>query len=70
MAEELSLVLKLILQLLPLLKPSELTKLKKQLTEIQEEWNEDKQALLQALEDGDLDAINAILSKLLDLYED
>jgi hypothetical protein len=68
--EEVGLILKLILELLPMLKPDELTKLKKQLTEIQEEWNEDKQALLQALEDGDLDAINAILSKLLDLYED
>lgn len=69
MADEISLVLKLILQLLPLLKPSEMDRLKKQLTEIQEEWHEDKQALLQALEDGDLGTINTILAKLLDLYE-
>lgn len=67
---EVGLILQLILQLLPMLKPGELAQLKKELKKIEEEWQHDKQELLQALEDGDLGAINTILSKLLDLYED
>lgn len=67
---EVGLILQLILQLLPMLKPGELAQLKKELKKIEEEWQHDKQELLQALEDGDLGAINTILSKLLGLYED
>ena len=69
MAVEIGLVLQLITQLLPALLPSELTKLKGQLIKLEEEWQHDKQALLKALEDGDISAVNLILAKLLDMSE-
>lgn len=70
MAGEIGLVLQLIMKLLPILKPSEVAQLEGELKNIKEEWEHDKQILLKALEDGDLDAINLLLSKLLDLSED
>lgn len=70
MAGEVGLVLQLILQLLPMLKPSEIAKLKEALVKFEEDWNEDKQKLLKALEDGDLHTINTVLAELLELYED
>ena len=69
MPGEIGLVLQLINSLLPALLPSELTKLKGQLTKMEEDWKDDKQTLLKALEDGDLGTINLILSKLVDLSE-
>ena len=70
MPGEIGLVLQLITQLLPILKPSEITQLKGELQKIEEDWDEKKQALLKALEDGDLGVINSILAELLDLSED
>lgn len=70
MPGEIGLVLQLITQLLPILKPSEIKQLKGELKKIEEDWNDTKQVLLKALEDGDLGAINTILSKFLDLSED
>jgi len=70
MPGEIGLVLQLITQLLPILKPSEITQLKGELQKIEEDWDEKKQALLKALEDGDLGVINSIIAELLDLSED
>lgn len=70
MPGEIGLVLQLITQLLPILKPSEIKQLKGELKKIEEDWNDTKQVLLKALEDGDLGAINSILAELLDLSED
>ena len=70
MPGEIGLVLQLILNLLPILKPSEVTQLKGELKKQEEEWNDTKQTLLKALEDGDLGAINSIIAHLLDLSED
>ena len=70
MPGEIGLVLQLITQLLPILKPSEITQLKGELQKIEEDWDEKKQSLLKALEDGDLGVINSILAELLDLSED
>lgn len=70
MPGEIGMVLQLILKLLPILKPSEVTQLKGELKKIEEEWNETKQTLLKAIEDGDMGAINTILAHLLDLSED
>jgi len=70
MPGEIGLVLQLITQLLPILKPSEIKQLKGELKKIEEDWNDTKQVLLKALEDGDLGVINSILAELLDLSED
>ena len=70
MPGEIGLVLQLITQLLPILKPSEITQLKGELQKIEEDWDEKKQALLKALEDGDLGVVNNIIAELLDLSED
>jgi len=70
MPGEIGLVLKLITELLPIIKPSEVKQLKGELEKQEEEWNETKQVLLKALEDGDLGVINTIIAKLLDLSED
>lgn len=70
MPGEIGLVLQLIMKLLPILKPSEITQLKGELKKQEEEWNDAKQILLKALEDGDMGTVNLILSRLLDLSED
>ena len=70
MAGEIGLVLQLILKLLPILKPSEITQLKGEMKKLEEDWNDTKQKLLKALEDGDLGAVNSIIANLLDLSED
>ena len=70
MPGEIGMVLQLILKLLPILKPSEVTQLKGELKKQEEEWNVTKQLLLKALEDGDLGVINTVLAKFLDLSED
>ena len=70
MAGEIGLVLQLILKLLPILKPSEITQLKGEMKKLEEDWNDTKQKLLKALEDGDLGVVNSIIAHLLDLSED
>ena len=70
MPGEIGLVLQLILKFLPILKPSEITQLKGELQKLEEEWDDTKQKLLKALEDGDLDTINLIVLKLLDLVSE
>ena len=70
MAIEIGLVLQLILKFLPILKPSELTQLKGEMKKLEEDWDDTKQTLLKAIEDGDMGIINTIISKLLDLSED
>ena len=70
MAGEIGLVLQLITQLLPILKPSEITQLKGEMKKLEEDWDDTKQKLLKALEDGNLGVINSIIANLLDLSED
>ena len=67
--EEISLVLQLILQLLPILKPDEITQIRKELDKMEKEWDEDVQKTLKALEaePTDFDALNTILAKYLPL---
>ena len=62
---EFGLILELILKLLPMIKPSELEKIKDEISKLEEERAKDKQTALAAVH-GDSAAINAIIARVLD----
>jgi len=65
MAEELSLILKVILGLIPLLTKDEIQKLQKQIAKMEKDWTNDEKKLWAALEAVpiDFDVVNSILAK-------
>ena len=62
---EISLILELILKLLPMVKPSELEKIKDEISKLEDERAKDKQTALAAVH-GDPAAINVIIARVLD----
>ncbi len=63
---EVNLILQLITQLLPLLKPkTELEKIKEEIRKLEEKHEQDKSNFLQALKDGDVEKLNILISELL-----
>lgn len=64
MAGELSLILQLILGLLPLLTEEEVEKLSKEIERLKKEHDEIRERLKKALAEGDIPAVNSILSSL------
>lgn len=64
---DIDLILQLILQLLPILKPDQIAKLRKELDKIEKEWDNDLQETLKALDADppDFDTLNTILAKYL-----
>ena len=65
MAGELSLILQLLLSLLPLLTEDEMEKIQKEIEKLKKGHAEIREKLKKALAEGDIPAINAILSSLL-----
>ena len=65
MMSEFGLILELILKLLPMVKPSELEKIKDEISKLEDERAKDKQTALAAVH-GDPAAINAIIARVLD----
>jgi len=65
MAGELALILQLILQLLPLLTRDEAEKLTKEIERLKKDHDEIRERLKKALAEGDIPAINSVLSSLL-----
>jgi len=65
MAEELSLILKVILALIPFLTKDEIAKLQKKISKLEKEWTNDEEKLWKALEASpiDFDVVNSILAK-------
>jgi restriction endonuclease S subunit len=59
--EEIGLILQLILQLIPIVKPSDLQKIKDEISKREKEIEEEKQEMLRALRDGDIAALNRLL---------
>jgi len=64
---EFGLILELILKLLPIIKPSELEKIKNEISKLEDEHEKDKKEALAALKAGDIPALNLIITRLLDL---
>ena len=63
---EVNLILQLITQLLPLLKPkTELEKIKEEIRKLEEEHDKKKQELLAALASGNVDLLNQLLAEIL-----
>jgi hypothetical protein len=62
---ELSLILQLVLGLLPLLTEDEMEKIQKEIEKLKKGHAEIREKLKKALAEGDIPAINAILSSLL-----
>jgi hypothetical protein len=62
---EFGLILELILKLLPMIKPSELEKIKGEIGKLEEERAKEKQTALAAVR-GDVAAINIIAARILD----
>jgi len=67
MMSEISLILELILKLLPIIKPSDLEKIKSEISKLEEQREKDKQNALAAIKIGDMPALNRIIVRLLDL---
>lgn len=65
MAGELSLILQIALGLLPLLTEDEMEKIRKEIDKLEKEHAEIREKLKRALAEGDIPAINSILSSLL-----
>ena len=65
MPGELSLILQLVLGLLPLLTEDEMEKIQKEIEKLKKGHAEIREKLKKALAEGDIPAINAILSSLL-----
>ena len=65
MAGELSLILQIILGLLPLLTKDEMDKITKEIEKLKKEHDDIRERLKQALAEGDIPAINSVLSSLL-----
>lgn len=63
---EFGLILELILKLLPMIKPSELEKIKGEIKKLEEEREKIRQEALAALKAGDMAALNKLLAQLLD----
>jgi len=55
------LILELLLQLIPIMKPSDLQKIKNAIEEREKKINEEKRQILKAVVDGDIDTINRLL---------
>jgi len=64
---EFGLILELILKLLPIIKPSELEKIKNEISKLEDEREKDKKEALAALKAGDIPALNLIISRILEL---
>jgi formate dehydrogenase maturation protein FdhE len=64
---DIGLILELILKLLPIIKPSELEKIKKEIEKLEKEHEEKKQKFIKALETGNIAELNLLLSELLEL---
>ncbi|OGD09376.1 MAG: hypothetical protein A2Y86_05170 [Candidatus Aminicenantes bacterium RBG_13_62_12] len=65
MAGELGLILQLILGLLPLLTEDEMEKITKEIEKLRKQHADIRERLKQALAEGDIPAINFLLSSLL-----
>lgn len=65
MAEELSLILKVILALIPILSKDEIKKLTKQIAKLEKEWTNDETLFWKALNANpmDFDSVNNLLAK-------
>ena len=61
MTGEIKLILELLLQLIPIMRPSDLQKIKNAIEEREKEINEEKRQILKAMVDGDVDTINHLL---------
>jgi len=64
---EFGLILELILKLLPIIKPSDLEKIKSEISKLEEQREKDKQDALAAIKAGDIPALNLIISRILEL---
>jgi len=58
---EIGLILQLILQLLQILKPSDLQKIKNEIAKKEREIEEKRKKILKAVVEGDINSINSIL---------
>jgi formate dehydrogenase maturation protein FdhE len=61
MPDEISTALKIILELMSIIKPSDLQKIKNQINKLEKENDEKKEKLTRAIRDNNIDDINAIL---------